>query len=81
MAFVSNDAILIHLVKKIVESSIFWKFIICNAKPYRSGYYSLSGASIKNFYIPAFTSQQRNNLLSLSSKEEIDDWLMRFYSS
>src|SRR5690606_31806501 len=37
------------IIKKIMESSIFWYYIKTTSKPYSSGYYSLQTNYIKNF--------------------------------
>lgn len=52
IAFVSDDIEKLKVLKNILESDIFWSYIVKNAKPYSTGYYSLSGVDIKNFNIP-----------------------------
>ena len=79
MAFVGDDERKLKVLQKILESSIFWNYVVANSKPYSSGYYSLNGANIKNFGIPKFSENEENELLQLHKKEDIDDWLCRFY--
>lgn len=79
IAFVSDDLPKLKVLKRIMESSIFWDYITLNGKPYSSGYYALNGVNIKNFGIYNFNSKQINNLLMLTQKEEIDTWLKYFY--
>lgn len=79
LAFVSDDRNKLLIVKRIIESDVFWNYIIQNAKPYSSGYYSLSGVDIKNFGVPHFSPEEILHLLSLESKDEIDVWLAQFY--
>ena len=79
VAFVNDEKDKLVIVKKIIESSLFWSYIIKNSKPYSSNYYSLSGVDIKNFGIPIFSKEDISTLLALKSKEEIDDWLVQFY--
>lgn len=52
VAFVSNDLKKLQILKSILDSDIFWSYLVRNAKPYSTGYYSLSGVDIKSFCIP-----------------------------
>ena len=79
MAFVGDDERKLKVLQKILESSIFWNYVVANSKPYSSGYYSLNGANIKNFGIPKFSEGEENELLLLQNREDIDKWLCRFY--
>lgn len=49
VAFVSDDLKKLQVLKSILDSNIFWNYLVKNAKPYSTGYYSLSGVDIKNF--------------------------------
>ena len=79
MAFVGNDDRKMKVLQKILESSIFWNYVVANGKPYSSGYYSLNGANIKNFGIPNFTENEENELLQLQNKDDINKWLCQYY--
>ena len=79
ISFVSNDRAQLQILKRILESSIFWNYVILNSKPYSSGYYSLNGVNIKHFGIPEFTLEQKKKLLSMNNQEEINSWLKQFY--
>lgn len=79
MAFVSNEESTLLILKKVMESMLFWQYVTRNSKPYASGYYSLNGVNIKNFGIPNFTSEQQAYLLSLTDKDGINNWLIKFY--
>lgn len=80
MAFVGEDERKMRILQKIFESNIFWNYIVANSKPYSSGYYSLNGSNIKNFGIPIFTEKEVEELLSIQNKDEINNWLVRYYS-
>lgn len=80
MAFVGEDERKMRILKKIFESNIFWNYIVANSKPYSSGYYSLNGSNIKNFGIPIFTEKEVEELLSIQNKDDINNWLVRYYS-
>lgn len=80
MAFVGEDERKMRILQKIFESNIFWNYVVANSKPYSSGYYSLNGSNIKNFGIPIFTEKEVDELLSIQNKDEINNWLVRYYS-
>ncbi len=80
MAFVSEDERKMKVLQKILESNIFWHYVIANSKPYSSGYYSLNGSNIKNFGIPKFSEEEVEELLSIQDKDDINKWLSHFYS-
>lgn len=80
IAFVSEDVLILNILKKIIESRIFWNYIVANSKPYSSGYYSISGVNMKNFNMPIFTEEEVCILLSLQKKDDIEDFLCPFYA-
>ena len=79
VAFVSDSEEKLLVVKKIIESLFFWEYIVKKAKPYSSGYYSLSGVDIKNFGVPYFTEEEKRFLLESKDNKIIDKWLSKFY--
>lgn len=79
MAFVCNEESTLLVLKKVMESELFWQYVMRNSKPYASGYYSLNGINIKNFGIPNFTLEEQTDLLAMTDKKEINDWLKQFY--
>ena len=79
MAFVSNEESTLLILKKVMESELFWQYVTRNSKPYASGYYSLNGVNIKNFGIPDFTPEQQVDLLAMTDRNEINKWLKQFY--
>lgn len=79
IAFVSNDERRLKVVKRIIESRIFWNYIQKNGKPYASGYYSLTGIDVKNFGVPEFSDYEEDELINLDDKDEIEIFLNRYY--
>lgn len=75
LAFVNDDERKLRVLRCVIESELFWRYIQANGKPYASGYYSLSGVDIKHFGIPAFTTEEEDELLGISTKEEKEEWL------
>lgn len=79
VAFVSDDERRLLVIKRILESTIFWSYIQSNGKPYASNYYSLSGIDIKNFSVPKFTELEEDDLIAMDDKDEIEEFLSRYY--
>ena len=79
IAFVSDELEPLKILKRIIESVVFWNYIVTNAKPYSSGYFSLSGVDIKKFCVPHLTIKEKETLLSFNEKEDINEWLIQFY--
>jgi adenine-specific DNA-methyltransferase len=77
-AIISEDFMEINVLKRILESEIFWYYIKTTSKPYSSGYYSLGKNYIKQFSIPEFTLQEKKRLLRIS-KEEVLRILLKKY--
>lgn len=80
MAFVSEDIVTVKILKAILESELFWSYVVLNSKPYSSGYYALTGANIKYFGIPIFNEKEIRQLLKLKNRESINNWLRPFYN-
>ncbi len=66
-------------LKRVLESSIFDYYMRHTSKPYSTGYYSYAKNYVKSFGIYPFTEQQKQHLLSLQSKEEVDNYLRSIY--
>lgn len=85
LLFYNGQAIIGHseeemlLVKKILESRLFWYYIKTTSKPYSSAYYSLNGTYIKNFGIPDFTLDDIDFLLKQTNQNIIDEILEDYY--
>ena len=85
LLFYNGQAIIGHseeemlLVKKILESRLFWYYIKTTSKPYSSAYYSLNGTYIKNFGIPEFTEDDIDFLINEPNQNIIDAFLEDYY--
>ncbi|WP_118194267.1 Eco57I restriction-modification methylase domain-containing protein [Albibacterium indicum] len=85
LLFYNGQAIIGHseeemlLVKKILESRLFWYYIKTTSKPYSSDYYSLNGTYIKNFGIPEFTNDDIDFLINEPNQNIIDAFLEDYY--
>ncbi len=79
LAFVNDNERKLRVLKCVIESDLFWRYIQANGKPYASGYYSLSGVDIKHFGVPIFSIEDEDELLGISTKEDREEWLRRRY--
>ncbi len=79
MAFVNSDERKLKILKAVIESELFWGYIQSNAKPYSSGYYSLSGVDIRHFGIPEFSEEEEEELLAMDDKNKLEKWLRGRY--
>ncbi|MDV3719763.1 N-6 DNA methylase [Elizabethkingia anophelis] len=86
LLFYNGQAIVGHsdeemrLIKKILESRLFWYYIKTTSKPYSSAYYSLNGMYIKNFGIPNFTDEDISFIINEKQQNIIDEFLEDYYS-
>ncbi len=86
LLFYNGQAIVGHseeemlLIKKILESRLFWYYIKTTSKPYSSEYYSLNGTYIKNFGIPDFNGDEVEFILKEKNQDVIDEFLEDYYN-
>jgi len=66
-------------LKRVLESSVFDYYMRHTSKPYSTGYYSYAKNYVKSFGIYPFSEEQKQHLLSLTSKEEVDNYLREIY--
>ena len=74
----SSDNLLV--LKKILESNIFYYYIKHTSKPYSTGYYSYAKNYLKSFGICQLTNNEKVKLLHMSNKIDIDKFLCGFYN-
>lgn len=78
-AIFHNNDIELKALKRILESSVFDYYMRHTSKPYATGYYSYAKNYVKNFGVYPLSSDQIDEILSLSSKEEIDEYVEHLY--
>jgi type I restriction-modification system DNA methylase subunit len=66
-------------LKKVLESSVFDYYMRHTSKPYATGYYSYAKNYVKSFGLYPFSEQQKQHILSLDSKAEIDHYVSKVY--
>lgn len=85
LLFYNGQAIIGHseqemlVIKKIMESRLFWYYIMTTSKPYSSNYYSLNGNYIKNFGIYDFSQDEKKFLIEEQNKKKLDSFLEKKY--
>ncbi len=79
-AIISESIVELEILKKILESKIFWFYISKTSKPYSSNYFSLSKNYIKNFSIPPLSVDDKIYLIKETNKDLILDFLINKYN-
>lgn len=78
-AIIGNTPEELEIIKKIMESKLFWYYITKTSKPYNSNYYSLNGNYINNFGIYNFSEEEKNFILNESDKLKLDRFFEEIY--
>jgi adenine-specific DNA-methyltransferase len=85
MLFYNGLAVIGHsqqemlVIKKIMESRLFWYYIKSTSKPYSSNYFSLSGNYINNFGICSLSDDEVDFVLKENDKYKLDDFFESKY--
>lgn len=74
LAVVGSSETEMEIIKKIMESSIFWYYIKTTSKPYSSDYYSLNGNYIKNFGVCELTENERRFLIEETYQKILNEF-------
>lgn len=74
LAVVGSSETEMVVVKKIMESSIFWYYIKTTSKPYSSNYYSLNGNYIRNFGVCDLNENETEFVLGESDREILNQF-------
>ncbi|MFA5297158.1 MAG: N-6 DNA methylase [Lutibacter sp.] len=79
-AIFSNSIEELFILQKILMSKIFWYYIVNTSKPYAGNYFSVAKNYIKNFGVCDLTNEEKEELLSLTDINEIDNFLLKVYN-
>ena len=79
LALLSNNENDLLIAKKIMQSRLFWFYIVNTSKPYGSGYFSLSRNYLKSFGVYNFTEEQRRYLIHEQEQKKINKFLETLY--
>ncbi len=69
----------LKVLKRILESEIFWYYVKKTSKPYSGNYFALAKNYVKDFGICDFSEEEKDFLLSTKSQRERDDFLLEKY--
>jgi len=69
----------LQVVKRILESDVFWYYITKTSKPYSGNFYALAKNYVKDFGICELTTDEENYLLKTDSIHERNRFLMDKY--
>jgi len=69
IAIVSENMRELLVIKKVLESALFFKYISNSTKDYASGYISMSRNYLKNFGVYQFTEEEKTQLLETEDTE------------
>lgn len=79
LAIVGHSEAELAVIKKILESRLFWYYITTTSKPYSSSYFSLNGNYIRNFGIVHLDESEKEFLTNEQSREILDNFLESKY--
>lgn len=79
LAIVGGTKKELAVIKKIMESRLFWYYIKTTSKPYSSSYYSLSGNYIRNFGICKLNKDEIEFVINEDDKQVLDNFFEEKY--
>lgn len=74
LAVIGSSEAEMEIIKKILESNVFWYYIKSTSKPYSSDYYSLNGNYINNFGVCELTDDEKSYLIKETDKSKLDEF-------
>ncbi|PZX52146.1 N-6 DNA methylase [Algoriphagus ratkowskyi] len=74
LAVVGSSETEMEIIKKIMESNIFWYYIKTTSKPYSSDYYSLNGNYINNFGICELSDKEKKFLIEEGDQNLLNEF-------
>ncbi len=80
LAIIGDSSSELVIIKKLLESRLFWFYIQHSSKPYTSGYFSLSNNYIKNFGICDLNSKERTFILEVNNKSILNNFFEEKYN-
>lgn len=69
----------LQIIKRILESKIFWYYIKNTSKPYSGNFYALAKNYVKDFSICELTNNEEEFLLNTDSSFERNEFLLKKY--
>ncbi|WP_373072225.1 class I SAM-dependent DNA methyltransferase [Sulfurimonas sp.] len=81
MAAYSENKRNLHILQKLIVSSVAWSYIENKCKHYASGYFGLGKNYLKDFGIYDFTEKEVKFLLAKINYEELDNFITSKYTT
>jgi len=79
-AILGSDEDELKILKKLLESEIFWYYIKHTSKPYSGGYFSLAKNYIKDFGIYTFSEKDKKYILkNYDNSKKLNSFFMKKY--
>jgi len=79
-ALFSNSTKELKILRKILNSKLFWYYITKTSKPYSGDYYALSKNYVKDFSICELTKSEEDFLIITKKQSDIDSFLFKKYN-
>ncbi|MDR2650706.1 MAG: N-6 DNA methylase [Prevotellaceae bacterium] len=79
LAIIGSSEKELQIIKKILETRLFWYYIQMTSKPYSSNYYSLGGNYIKNFGICHLREDEIDYILKENNQSNLDSFFEAKY--
>lgn len=79
LAIVGQSLSDLTIIKKLMQTKLFWFYISNTSKPYTSGYFSLSSNYIKNFGVCELSNSDKEFLLKEENQGAIDKFFEKKY--
>jgi len=77
-AIVGDSSRKLKILRRILQSSVFWYYIKHTSKPYGGNYFALAKNYVKNFGIPQLTEVEEDTILNLDEKD-LDSYIENIY--
>jgi methylase of polypeptide subunit release factors len=79
LAIIGSSKKELQIIKKILETKLFWYYIKNTSKPYSSNYYFLGGNYIKNFGICDLNNYEIKYILREKNQDKLNSFFERKY--
>ncbi len=77
-AIVSESSRKLRVLRRILQSSVFWYYIKHTSKPYGGNYFALAKNYVKNFGIPKLAEAEEDIILNLDERD-LDPYIENLY--
>ena len=73
-AILGNSVNDLLIIKKLMESTVFWYYIRKTSKPYSAGYFSIDGNYIKNFGVCDLSQSEKDFIIKEENKSVLNSF-------